>query len=226
MVITIPAKPFNAMVKSMKQVIQPSSVRPMARRIHLRAFESAPGTWYFRASASDGFRVAEHTVEPLSVDCATGPATASIDPPRLAAKGPVRVEMLEDRTVVSFDDVAFTTMAGKPAEQVELDAAPANNPIEAFSAEAKTGLAARPGRLSVCCNPKYLLAAVDAMKGAQRVRIDVGSPVAPILLTAGDDDGASMFHMVLPVRTRMDDAEYRAGLAKTVIPAHGKGGTT
>lgn len=216
MTATVRAKPFNAMVRSMKKIVCQGDPRPACRRIHLKLFESAPGTWHLRAEASDAYRVAEDTVEVLEILASGGIGAAEINPPRLAAKGPVRIEMLEDRTVVSFDDVSFTTMRQECDQDVICGTA--RDPIAPFLDEVKTRIASKPGRLSVTCNAKYLLEAAEAMRDAKQVRIDAGAPTDPIIL-AGQDEYARLVRVILPIRAGTDDAAYREQLAKTVVPA-------
>lgn len=215
MTITVRAKPFNAMVRSMKKIADPDSPRPMCRRIHLEAFESAPGAWSLRATASDGFRIAEDTMSAMDTDRLDGIRCAEINPPRLAAKLPVKIDMLEDRTVVSFDDVSFTTMRRDDGGQESIGTK--DDPVKSFMDAVKTDISAKPGRNSITCSAKYLLESADAMKEAKRVRIDFGAPVDPIVLT-GRSENASLVRVVLPMRSSMDDAAYREDLAKTVIP--------
>lgn len=215
MTITVKPKPFNTMARSMKKIADPDSPRPMCRRIHLEAFESAPGTWYLRATASDGFRIAEDTMAAMDTDRIDGIKCAEINPPRLAARLPVRIDMLEDRTVVSFDDVSFTTMRRDDGGQESIG--PKDDPVKSFMDAVKTDISAKPGRNSITCSAKYLLESADAMKDAKKVRIDFGAPVDPIVLTGKSED-AAMVRVVLPMRSSMSDAAYREDLAKTVVP--------
>lgn len=216
MTITVRPKPFNAMARAMKKIVDPDSPKPACRRIHLDAFEIAPGCWKLRATASDSYRVAEDTIRAMDGDGRDGIRSAEINPPRLAAKGPVRIEMLPDRTVVSFDDVSFTTMAADDGSQLSMGSP--CDPISAFMSDVKTGIAAKPGRISVTCNAKYLLDAAGSMKDSKTIRIDAGQPTDPVILT-GQDEYADIIRVVLPMRSGTDDQEYRARLAETVTPA-------
>lgn len=219
MIAIIGAKPFNSMIRSLKKTVDPRSPRTPCRKIHIRLFESAPGVWCFRATASDCFRVSEDTAKVLEVVHEDDIRTAEINPPRLAAKGPVRIELLPEKTVVSFDDVSFTTMRDVPPDQPSIDAAPAGkpDPFEAFMLDVKTKTAAKPGRISVSCSPKFLLEAAEAMKGSADVRIDLGSPVDPIILTGRSED-LTVIRAILPRRSSQGDTGYREQLAKTVVP--------
>lgn len=215
MTITVKPKPFNAMVRSARKIADPGSPRPACRRVYLEAFESAPGAWYLRATSSDGFRIAEDTMPAIGAEGHDGIRAAWANPPRLAAKGPVRVAMLADRTEISFDDVSFTTrhIEAGDGEPVGQDGCP----FKDFMAEAKTRISGKPGRNSITCSAKYLLESADAMKDAKKVRIDFGAPVDPIVLTGKSED-AALVRVVLPMRSSMGDAAYREDLAKTVVP--------
>lgn len=220
MTAIIRAKPFNKMMRSMKKTADPDNPRRPCRKIHIRLFEPAQGCWCFRATASDCFRVAEDTTPVLSMDDAGGPDSAEINPPRLAAAGPVKIEMLDDRTVISFDDVSFTTMRDDPPDQLDMDRetpSAKQDPFEAFMYDMKTKTAAKPGRVSISCNPKYLFEAAEAMKDAVSLRIDVGSPVDPVILT-GAGEYLSVIRAVLPRRSSQGDAAYREQLAQSVMP--------
>lgn len=220
MTVAIDPKRFNGMVRSMKPIVNAKSPRAYARRAHLSIFEPAPGSWYLRLSATDGVRVAEDTLSISEPSDLSGPAYAPMNLPRLAATGPVEIRMDPDRLVISFDDVAFTTVYGDRClgqQSLDIEPMPAADPIRPVMEGIKLEAARKPGRTSILCNPKYLAQAVGSLKDVQKIRIDTGGPIDPILLT-GYDREMTKIRAVLPMRSTVTDKEYREQLAKTVIP--------
>lgn len=218
MTVVIPARPFNNLVKAAKQVIRPdNAARPFAQRLHLHVIHGPDQTCYLKGSASDGVRISEDTIAVVRVADPGGPDMASIALPRLTAKSDVRIEMLDDRTVVSFDDVAFTT---KP----DLNTTPEKSldMIEKFADRCKTDINLKPGRTGLHVNPRFLLKALESTQECERIWLDVGTAVDPILLHGvtfpydSADRKTSLFRIVLPIRHKTSDQEYRANLAGQV----------
>lgn len=217
MTIVIPARPFNNLVKAAKRVIQPNNaVRPFARQLHLHVIQGQNQIYYLKGSASDGVRISEDTIACQVLD-PDGPAMASITLPRLAAKSDVTIEMLDGKTMISFDDVAFTT---KPDPQTTPEKS--LGLIEKFSDNGKTDINRKPGRTAIHVNPRFLLRALESMQECERIWLDVGTPVDPILLHGvtfprdHDDRKTNLFRLVFPIRHAVPDQEYRENLAGQV----------
>lgn len=219
MTVTVPARPFNNLVKAAKQVIQPNNaVWPAARQLHLHVVQGQDQIYYLKGSASDGMRVSEDTIACQVLD-PEGPDMTSVSLPRLAAKSDVTIEMLDDKTVISFDDVAFTA---KPDPQTTPEKSLAT--IGKFSDTCKTDINRKPGRTGIHVNPRFLLGALESMQECEQIWLDVGSPVDPVLLHGVtfpcDYDHVNrktnLFRLVLPVRHGVPDQEYRENLAGQV----------
>lgn len=213
MEIIVPAKHFNTMVRSAKKIIKPNDFRRVAQRIHFQIFPSAPGVYYLRTMISDGYVLCEDVIEAVQVLRDDGPRIGSFELPRLAAKSDVVINVTEDNTAVSFDEVTFTYrhMRLTKDEQEPSDA------LVTMVKKAQSVMAKKEGRISICCNPKLLMAAVEAFGNCHTMRIDLGTPTDPILLTA-DAHQDKIFRMVMPMRSAMSDQTYRDGMSRGIWP--------
>lgn len=209
---TLPARPFNNMVRTMKKIIKSEDIRRISTRIHFQIFSTAPSVFYFRAMVTDGYRFYEDTIEVSGVERVDDIVFGSFNVPRLAAKSQVAIDATSESVIVSFDDVAFTS---RPLRMGVEETEPIDKLIKILGDTHKT--ISKPERLSVCCNPKYLMEAVEGFKDCYLVRIDIGSMYEPIILT-GKDPESSVLRMVMPKRSSVQDSDYRENISKIPVP--------
>ena len=212
MKFTVPCKPFNAMVRSMKKIVKPADFRRATQRVHFQVFHTAPGAYYFRAMVTDGVKLYEDVIQVTDVEREDSVKIGSFDLPRLAAKSSVEIDATEDAVVISFDDVAFTSHAMRLTKD---EPEPTDTLVE-FVRKAQTGAVMAPGRISVCCNPSFLKDAAECFKECREVRLDLGKPLEPIIMTGRTID-STVFRMVMPMRTVVSDQTYRDNMSRCAV---------
>lgn len=213
MKVVIPYAPFNTMVKSMRKIIRPRDFRRVAQRAHFQLFPTALGSYCFRAMLTDGYVLCEDVIDVVEVLRDDGCRVGSFDLPRLAAKSDVTLDVTEDATVISFDEVTFTYRAMR----ISKDEREPSDSIIAMVKTMQTGSLQQSGRLSVCLNPKFLAAALDACAGCKTIRLDVGSPMEPVFVTGTPIDD-KVFRAIMPTRSAVSDQTYRDGITRRTWP--------
>jgi len=209
MTVTVPSAAFNKVNEAMRKVLRPASFRTVDRRVWFQV-EGGPDTGFrLRVMASDGLRLYENVL-PISCEDPEGPSSGSFAPVRLKASKESRhvtIRILPEKTVISFDDVTFTTPA---VPKAELDSS--IEMLTKFLHDFRMTAANGENRHSTCVNPKLLLQAAESFKDCKTMRVDAGDMNDPVILTGANEDG-SVLRIIMPIRSSMSDGEYRRQIA-------------
>lgn len=205
MIFRFQSRDFNAMVAALKPALAKSDVRPSAMRIWYK-FYNESGQPVVRFTATDGCRIHELSLVPHYIPDESGPSSGSFTPPRLNARSYVSLSAEPGRTLISFDEVTFETKA--------IPGDGGNSPaVEFLDKFRDSDHIHDKSRRSVCLSPNFLQEAAKMFKNAMFLRMDIGGPVDPVILTSSrPDQGCAL---ILPRRTGIEDGVYRNQFNRT-----------